>query len=129
MSEEEKVEKAPEQGEGQEEGKFPVARRKVVACWPQIYVFVRPILVSVNQISYSKPRILRNFPYKQCSILTSCTAKEMPFLQQQYPILLSCCNSYLCRGGSTVLLLCSHSKCVFHFLTMLKNSIKFLLIT
>lgn len=62
MSEEEKVEKAPKQGEGQEEGKFPVAHGKVVACWPQIYVFVKPILVSVNQISYSKPRILRNFP-------------------------------------------------------------------
>lgn len=89
----------------------------------------KTILFSVNQTNCSKPRILRNLSHKQCSILTSCTAKEMPFLQQQYHILLSCCNSYFCRGGPTVLLLCSHRKCVFHFLTMLKNSIKFLLIT
>lgn len=126
MSEEEKEEKAPEPDEGQEDGELPMARGKVVVCWPQIDVFAKPVLISVNQIN-SELRILGNLSHEQCSILTSCAAKEMLFLQ--YHILLSRCNSYFCRGGSTLLLLCSHSKCVFHFLTVLKNSIKFLLIT
>lgn len=68
---EEKVKKSPKQDEGQEDGEFPVAHEKVVACWPQIYIFAKPILISVNQINYSKTRILRNLSHKQCSILTS----------------------------------------------------------
>jgi len=105
MSEEESLEKPPEPDEGWEDGEFPAAREKAVACWPQIYVFAKPILVSVNQINDSKPRILRNLSHKQRSILTSRTAKVVPFSQQRYHILLSCCNSYFCRGGSALLLL------------------------
>lgn len=83
---------------GEEGWQVPHHTRAGGVCWPLIYLFVKLVLISINQINYSKHRTLRSLPKKLCSILKSCTTEEMPCSQQQHHILLSHCNSYFCRG-------------------------------
>lgn len=122
------VGKVPRDEEAQGDGELPMTHWEGGICWPLISLLARPILISVNQI-ISSPEF-SGICLKSCEAFwKAALLKKCSFHSSGTAFCSHAVTFIFAEGKSTLLLLCSHSKCVFHFLTMLKNSIKFLLIT
>lgn len=123
------VGKVPRDEEVQEDGKFPMTHGKVAfaGC---LSLYLQGLFSSLSI------RLIISSPESSGICLKSCTAfwkaallKKCNFHSSSTTFCSHAVTFIFAEGKSTLLLLCSHSKCVFHFLTMLKNSMKFLLIT